>query len=81
MKIKDNRLMRYIIRTLKARVLVCSELIVGEEGASQGSICSPVLANIFAHYVIDLWFEEKIKKHCKGEVKLVRYCDDMVISL
>jgi group II intron reverse transcriptase/maturase len=80
MKIKDNRLMRYIIRMLKAGVLIGSELIVGEEGASQGSICSPVLANIFAHYVIDLWFEEKVKKHCKGEVKLVRYCDDMVIA-
>lgn len=80
MKIKDDRLMRYIIRMLKAGVLVGGELIVGEEGASQGSICSPVLANIFAHYVIDLWFEEKVKKHCKGEVKLIRYCDDMVIA-
>ena len=78
LKIKDNRLMRYIIRMLKAGVLTKDELIISEEGAAQGSVCSPVLANIFAHYVIDLWFEEVVKKHCKGEVKLVRYCDDRV---
>jgi RNA-directed DNA polymerase len=80
LKIKDNRLMRYIIRMLKAGVLTKDELIISEEGAAQGSVCSPVLANIFAHYVIDLWFEEVVKKHCKGEVKLVRYCDDLVIA-
>ena len=79
-KIKDNVLMRYIIRMFKAGVLAKGELVISEEGVSQGSICSPVLANIFAHYVIDLWFEEIVKVHCKGEVKLVRYCDDMVIA-
>ena len=77
-KIKDNRLMRYIIRMLKAGVLVDGELTISEEGSSQGSICSPVLANVFAHYVIDLWFEEVVKMRCRGEVKLVRYCDDSV---
>lgn len=80
MKIKDKTLMRYIIRMLKAGVLTNGELTVGEEGTSQGSICSPILANIFAHYVIDEWFEEVVKKHCKGEVKLVRYCDDMAVA-
>jgi len=79
-KIKDNRLMRYIIRMLKAGVLVDGELTISEEGSSQGSICSPVLANVFAHYVIDLWFEEVVKMRCRGEVKLVRYCDDMVVA-
>ena len=79
-KIKDNRLMRYIIRMLNAGVLTNGELRVSEEGTSQGSICSPILANIFAHYVIDEWFEEVVKKHCRGEVKLVRYCDDMAVA-
>jgi RNA-directed DNA polymerase len=79
-KIKDKRLMRYIIRMLKAGVLTNGELRVSEEGTSQGSICSPILANIFAHYVIDEWFEEVVKKHCRGEVKLVRYCDDMAVA-
>jgi hypothetical protein len=44
----------------------------------QGSSCSPVLANILAHYVIDQWFEDVVKKHCKGEIKMFRYCDDSV---
>jgi hypothetical protein len=65
---------------LKAGVLVDGELTISEEGSSQGSICSPVLANVFAHYVIDLWFEEVVKMRCRGEVKLVRYCDDMVVA-
>ena len=79
-KIKDNCLMRYIIRMLKAGILTKGELIVGDEGAIQGSICSPIIANIFAHYVIDQWFEEVVKNHCRGEVKLVRYCDDLIIA-
>lgn len=78
-KIKDKRLMRYIIRMLKAGVLAHGEMTISEEGAVQGSSCSPVLANIFAHYVIDQWFEEVATIHCKGEIKLFRYGDDMCI--
>ena len=65
---------------LKAGVLAKDELLLSEEGVAQGSICSPVLSNVFAHYVIDQWFEEVVKAHCKGEVKLIRYCDDLVIA-
>jgi len=78
-KITDQRLMRYIHRLLKAGILKAGELEVDEEGMTQGSCVSPVLSNIYAHYVIDNWFEEVVKKHCKGEVKLFRYCDDAVI--
>jgi group II intron reverse transcriptase/maturase len=78
-KIKDKKFMRYIIRMFKAGVLANGELTVSDEGVMQGSCCSPILANIFAHYVIDLWFEEEVKGHYKGEVKLIRYCDDMVV--
>jgi RNA-directed DNA polymerase len=63
----------------KAGILSDGELKVQEEGVVQGSCCSPVIANIFAHYVIDEWFEETVKQHCSGTVKLVRYCDDVVI--
>lgn len=45
----------------------------------QGSPCSPTIANIFAHHVIDEWFEEVVKEHCKGRVRLFRYADDAVI--
>lgn len=78
-KIKDEKLMRYIIRMFKAGVLAKGELEVSDFGVAQGSCSSPVLANIFAHYVIDEWIEEVVKHHCAGEVKLFRYCDDGVI--
>jgi len=63
-KIGDERLIRYLIRMFKAGMLSDGELMVSEEGLVQGSICSPVLANVFAHYVIDSWFETTVKQHC-----------------
>jgi hypothetical protein len=66
-------------RMLKSGILSEGELTVSEEGVPQDSICSPILANIFAHYVIDEWFEEVVKEHCTGNVALFRYADDMVI--
>lgn len=78
-KIKDKRLLRYIVRMFKAGVLSNGELNISEEGVPQGSLCSPILANIFAHRVIDQWFEETVKAHCSGRVELFRYCDDGII--
>jgi group II intron reverse transcriptase/maturase len=79
-KIKDERFMRYIIRMFRAGVLSEGELSVSEEGVPQGSICSPILSNIFAHHVIDEWFQSVVKQHCYGEVEIFRYCDDAVIA-
>jgi group II intron reverse transcriptase/maturase len=78
-KIKDKRFIRYIARMFKAGVLAKGELTISDEGVPQGSICSPILANIFAHYVIDRWFETVVKRHCHGNVQIIRYADDMVI--
>jgi len=78
-KIKDQKFMRYIIRLFKAGVLSGNEFTVDDEGVPQGSVCSPIIANIFAHHVIDKWFEEVVKRHCKGKVELFRYADDMVV--
>ena len=78
-KIGDERLIRYLIRMFKAGMLSDGELVVSEEGLVQGSICSPVLANVFAHYVLDSWFETTVKQHCRGQVALFRYADDAVI--
>jgi RNA-directed DNA polymerase len=78
-KIKDKRFLRYIVRMFKAGVLTEGELSISEEGVPQGSLCSPILANIFAHRVIDQWFEETVKTHCSGRVELFRYCDDGII--
>lgn len=78
-KIKDPRFMRYINRMFKAGVLSDGELTMSDEGVPQGSICSPILSNIFAHYVVDVWIEEMVKPNCRGRVELFRYADDMVI--
>lgn len=78
-KIKDPKFMRYISRMFKSGVLTKGELTISEEGVPQGSICSPVMANIFAHYAIDVWIEEMVKPSCKGTVALFRYADDAVI--
>ncbi len=79
-KISDERFIRYIIRMFKAGVLADGEFSVSDEGVPQGSVCSPTLANIFAHHVIDEWFQEVVKKHCRGRVEIIRYADDMVIA-
>jgi group II intron reverse transcriptase/maturase len=78
-KIKDPRFMRYINRMFKAGVLSKGELRMSEEGVPQGSICSPILANVFAHHAIDLWMESMVKPNCRGKVGLFRYADDAVI--
>ncbi|MEE9452121.1 MAG: reverse transcriptase domain-containing protein, partial [Gammaproteobacteria bacterium] len=78
-KIKDEQFIRYIIRMFKAGVLTSGELTVSTEGVVQGSCVSPILSNILAHYVIDTWFEESVKAHCRGKVELFRYSDDLVI--
>ena len=78
-KIKDPKFMRYINRMFKSGVLTDGELKISEDGVPQGSICSPILANIFAHYAIDIWIKEMVKPACRGTVELFRYADDGVI--
>lgn len=78
-KVSDRRFLRYLARLFKAGVLRDGELRLSTEGVVQGSACSPVLANIYAHYVLDEWFETTVKRHCRGEVALFRYADDVII--
>lgn len=79
MKIKDRRFIKYIVRMLKAGVLSNGELTVSDDGSPQGSIVSPVLANIFAHYAIDVWIRDMVAPAVKGDIHMVRYADDLVL--
>jgi group II intron reverse transcriptase/maturase len=78
-KISDPRLIRYLIRMFKSGILVDGELSVSNEGVTQGSGCSPIIANIFAHEVIHEWMEKMVKPNCAGEVRMIVYADDIVI--
>lgn len=78
-RIGDGRFLRYIQRLLKSGVLRNGELTVSDEGVPQGSPASPIIANIVAHHVIDEWFETTVKSHCRGQVAMYRYADDLVI--
>lgn len=78
-KVKDPRFMRYINRMFKAGVLSDGDMKINDEGVPQGSICSPILSNIFAHEALDLWIKEMVKPCCKGNVEIFRYADDAVI--
>lgn len=80
LKIKDATFLRYIARMLKAgKVTEDGAFIKGDTGLPQGSILSPVLANIYAHYIIDLWFQKVVPKHTIGKVAIFRYCDDFIV--
>ena len=72
-KIKDFKFIRYLSRMFKAGVLSRGELRVSDEGVAQGSCCSPVIANIVAHYVIDQWMHEVVMPRMRGKVRLFRY--------
>ena len=78
-KIADKNFLRIIKRLLKAGVMEEGVLEPTEAGTPQGGLCSPILSNIYLHYVLDLWFEKIIKGNMRGYMELVRYCDDFVI--
>ena len=81
MKISDKRFLRYISRMLKSGVLSDGRISLSQSGSPQGSICSPVLANVYAHYCIDTWFETEVKPKLQGTGYIVRYADDICICL
>lgn len=75
-RIKDTSLLRLIVRFLRAGVMEEGKVIQTDKGTPQGGILSPLLANIYLHYILDLWFERKYKRQLKGFAKLIRYADD-----
>jgi len=77
--IADRNFLRYIKRFLIAGVMEGTERKESDKGTPQGGQISPVLANVYLHYVLDLWYEKVLHKRCKGEVYYVRYADDFLL--
>jgi group II intron reverse transcriptase/maturase len=77
-RIQDPSLLLLIRRFLKAGYVDAGELILPDEGTPQGGNLSPILSNVFLHYVLDLWFEKKLKPQIRGDCHLVRYADDFL---
>jgi group II intron reverse transcriptase/maturase len=78
-RIRDSSLLLLIRRFLKAGYMEAGQWIRTEQGTPQGGNLSPMLANIFLHYVLDLWFEKRLKPQVRGECHLVRYADDFLV--
>ncbi len=77
-RIGDPRMIRLIVRMLKAGIMEDGLVRASEDGTPQGSILSPLLSNIYLHYTLDLWFSRRFKKRCKGESYYFRFADDFL---
>lgn len=77
-RIKDPNITRLVRRMLKAGIMRDVQYEETEEGSGQGSICSPIIANIYMHYVLLWWFKEKVKPALRGYAEIIVYADDFV---
>jgi len=78
-RIGDKRVWRMVKRFLKSGVLEEGKIYASEEGVPQGGSISPILSNIYLHYVLDIWFEKGFRRVCTGPARLIRYADDFVV--
>jgi len=78
-RIGDKRVYRMVKRFLKAGVFEDGQVWDSEEGTPQGGVISPLLANLYLHHVLDVWFERGFRKVCRGPARLIRYADDFVV--
>jgi group II intron reverse transcriptase/maturase len=79
-RVRDGVLLRLIGKWLRAGVLEDGQVSYPESGSPQGGVVSPLLANIYLHYVMDVWFEQEVKPRLRGRAFLVRYADDLVMG-
>jgi RNA-directed DNA polymerase len=77
--IQDKSFIRYVVRFLKAGIIEDDRFSKSEKGTPQGGLISPVLANVYLHYVLDLWFAKVMRKRMKGEAYMYRYADDFIV--
>ena len=79
-RIGDPRIIRLIQKWLKAGILEDGVITVSDKGTGQGSVASPLLANVYLHYVFDLWAERWRRREATGDVIIVRYADDTIVG-
>src|SRR6202022_3191921 len=79
-RIRDSRMIRLIQKWLKAGVLEEGVVTVSDRGTGQGSVISPLLANVYLHYTFDLWAERWRRREATGDMITVRYADDLVVG-
>jgi RNA-directed DNA polymerase len=77
-RIGDERVIRLVIRMLKSGIMEDGLVRATEYGTPQGSILSPLLSNIYLHYVLDLWFSRRVRRQCRGEAYYFRFADDFL---
>lgn len=77
-RIGDPRIIRLIRRMLKSGIMEDGLIKATESGTAQGSICSPLLSNVYLHYTLDLWFSHNVRKQSRGEAYYFRFADDFL---
>lgn len=77
--IEDKNFIRYVVRFLKSGIMEKEIIKESLKGTPQGGLISPVLANVYLHYVLDIWVEKWIKPRAKGYVEIIRYADDFIV--
>jgi len=78
-RVGDKRIQRIVKRILRAGVWEDGSVTVSDNGTPQGGVISPLLANIYLHYALDIWFERIYRRSCRGYARLIRYADDFVV--
>jgi len=79
-RVGDRRIIRLLQKWLKAGVLEDGVVTVSESGTGQGSVVSPLLANVYLHYTFDLWAERWRRREATGDMIIVRYADDIIVG-
>src|SRR5437867_11847771 len=78
-RVSDGTILRLIGKWINVGVIEDGRLLVTQTGTGQGQVISPLLANIYLHYVFDLWVEHEVARRLRGQVAAIRYADDALL--
>src|SRR5437016_9288061 len=80
-RVTDGSILRLIRKWIDVGVIDEGRLLLAEKGTGQGQVISPLLANVYLHYVLDEWFQDVVKPRLKGEAYEIRFADDFILPL